>query len=622
MTTPTETTPRPDRYRALIAQIVTLTLKGQIRSKEQVYQMLNEGVAIGTGELFERCLEAEVSQTQQLAEMETDELKQAKATRQLRALKTIQGEWERWQAQNRVQAVLISAMASIQSAPGDDRPRTLLQVIDPNEAQPLTTEQVRQLAKQLQTVPEGEVQALGTAIAQGLADWETLEPHLVSWLYEQSRNPLGFGGVSEQRGPWALWAKHTQQPLLRSLLTTLANDRPLADFLAAAADLTAADWLALTITLQWLQRGLVRWFDRQPYDPKLGKQFSIATFLTFAVLWGQLANTVEQAAIVSAELQQTLANSCFQVMLQTLRAFAQQPYFPLYGGIFALFSTARLRDTLDYLDVPLRQAAGTQEKARILTLLGDSQRVLGNTEVALAFHEEALKIARSADDRACEIANLNHLSRTYAAQSDYGAAIDQSQRALLLARQVGDRPGEANALANLGYSQVLAAQQENADPETYETAVRYLEQGVQLAARQGDMPSLALCHHSLGIAYLVLQKPEAAIAQLEQGLQTARYAGDLHLQALNFAYLAEAHYSLQQLEQAIALGCLGLYLLEQMAAVTWRRVAGLLTIIQGQVGVEAFWQQVAQVRSAIVPVIGVDGYDYLPQVLTEYQRSL
>ncbi len=622
MTPTPEATPRPDRYRALITQIVTMTLKGQIRSKEQVYQMLNEAVAIGTGEIFERCLDAEVSQTQQLADTETDELKQAKATRQLRALKTIQGEWERWQTQNRVKAALVSATETILAADDPDRLQTILQIIDPNQAQPLTTDQVRQLAQQLLSASDAETQTLATAIAQGLADWETLEPHLVSWLYEQSRNPLGFGGTSEPRGPWALWAKHTQQPWLRSLLTTLANHHPVSDFLAASSDLTAADWLALTITLQWLQRGLVRWFDRQPYDPKLGKQLSITTFLTFAVLWGQLASTVERATITSTVLPSTLADACFQVMLQILRTFAQQPYFPLYGGIFALFSTARLRDTLDYLDVPLRQAPGTQEKARILTLLGDSQRVLGNTEVALAFHEEALKIARSADDRTCEIANLNHLSRTYAAQQDYGAAIDQSQRALLLARQVGDRAGEANALANLGYSQVLAAQQENVDPETYEIAVRYLEQGVQLAERQGDVPSLALCHHSLGIAYLVLQDPQAAIAELERGLQTARYAGDLHLQALNFAYLAEAHYSQQNLEAAIALGCLGLYLLEQMAAVAWRRVAGLLTIIQGQVGAETFWQQVAQVRSQIIPVIGVDGYDHLPQVLAEYQRSL
>lgn len=622
MTTPTEATPLPDRYRALIAEIVTLTLKGQIRSKEQVYQRLQEEVAIGTGEIFERCLEAEVSQTQHLADTETDELKQAKATRQLRALKTIQGEWERWQTQNRVQAALASATAKILAADEIARLQTILQVIDPNQTQPLTTDQVRQLAQQLQAVPDADIQILATAIARGLADWETLEPHLVSWLYEQSHNILGFGGTTEQRGPWALWAKHTQQPWLRSLLTTLAHDRPLADFLATSGDLTAADWLALTITLQWLQRGLVRWFDRQPYDPKLGKQLSIATFLTFAVLWGQLANTVDRVAIASTVRQSILADACFQVMLQVLRAFAQQPYFPLYGGIFALFSTARLRDTLDYLDVPLRQAPGTQEKARILTLLGDSQRVLGNWEVAVAFHEEALTIARSANDRACEIANLNHLSRTYAAQSNYGAAIDQSQRALLLARQVGDRVGEANALANLGYSQVLAAQQENADPETYEMAIQYLEQGVQLAARQGDVPSLTLCHHSLGIAYLVLQNPQAAIDQLERGLQTARSVGDRHLQALNFAYLAEAHYRLHNLEAAIALGCLGLYLLEQMAAVAWRRVAGLLTIIQGQVGRDAFWQQVAQVRSQIIPVIGVDGYDHLPQLLSDYQRSL
>ena len=93
--------------------------------------------------------------------------------------------------------------------------------------------------------------------------------------------------------------------------------------------------------------------------------------------------------------------------MQILRSFAQQKYFPLYGGIFASFSGDSLRSALNYLDEPLRTVEGTQEKARILTLLGYSLRALGQLEVAKAFQEQALEIARAAGDRACEIANLN-----------------------------------------------------------------------------------------------------------------------------------------------------------------------------------------------------------------------
>lgn len=345
---------------------------------------------------------------------------------------------------------------------------------------------------------------------------------------------------------------------------------------------------------------------------------SISTFLTFALIWSQLGSGFSQAANY-----QIYSSGCSQIMLQILRAFTQQAYFPLYGGIFASFSGNYLRDTLNYLDEPLRQVEGTQEKARILTLLGYSQRALGQYQRANQFHQQALEVARQAGDRPCEIANFNHLSRTCVAQKIYAEAINYSQRALILSRQAGDRLGEANALANLGYSEVFqATQMEQIEPETYETAIHYLQQGLKLSEQLGETQSQALCLSSLGIAHLVLSQPQAAIKYLEDGLQSAQVSGDLYLQGLNLANLAEAYYSLQNLEKAIYTGCLGMYLLEQIASQEWRQPAGLLTILRGQMGAEAFQTLLGQRRSQIIAVIGVDGYDYIPQLLEQYKRSM
>jgi len=67
-----------------------------------------------------------------------------------------------------------------------------------------------------------------------------------------------------------------------------------------------------------------------------------------------------------------------------------------------------------------------------------------------------------------EIANLNHLSRACVAQKTMKQRL-VTVNALILARQSGDRLGEANALANLGYSEVFQAQQlEQTEPEVYE----------------------------------------------------------------------------------------------------------------------------------------------------------
>jgi tetratricopeptide (TPR) repeat protein len=84
----------------------------------------------------------------------------------------------------------------------------------------------------------------------------------------------------------------------------------------------------------------------------------------------------------------------------------------------------------ELLDEPLRQVEGTQEKARVLTLLGYSLRAQGLYDRATAFHQQALEIARGAGDQICEIANLNHLSRICVAQKNYAEAINYSSKSI------------------------------------------------------------------------------------------------------------------------------------------------------------------------------------------------
>ncbi len=626
-----------DRYFELIDEIVQATLKGKIRSKEQVYQMLLQGVSSGAGEIFERCLEERRSTTQQQADNPASELKQAKAIRTLRALQTISGEWERVQEQNRVSASITSAIQAITTATSADRLTTLLRVIDPNRQQVLNLQQLAQLAKTLQqqalatSEPDSarEIQQLSTGLTAGVASWQRLENYLVSWIYDQGQGTIGFEGLSEQRGPWAVWAKQVNSPLPQSLFQALARNQPLYEWAQSQPSLELSAWVELAVILQCLQRGLVAWFDKMVYDSKVGVKLSISTFIVFAVIWSQLASALNQAIIGSQ--RDALVSSCFQVSLQILRAFAQQEYFPLYGGVFASLNGNYLRDALNYLDEPLAQVEGTQEKARILTLLGYSLRAQGQYDRANSFHEQALEIAREAGDRACEIANLNHLSRMGVAQKNYESAISYSQRALILSRQTGDRLGEANALANFGYSEVFQAkQQAQVEPEVYESAIHYLEQGLQLSERLGGSPwdsyasqqSQAMCLSSLGIAHVVIEQPQKAIAYLERGWEAAQFSGDLYLQGVNLAYLAQACYSLAYLEKAIYTGSLGAYLLEQINSDDWRKPAGLLTILQGQMGSEAFQAMLGQQRSKIIPIIGVDGYDYIPQLLQKYRDSM
>ncbi len=589
------------RYFQLIDHIVEITLEGKIRAKVQVYKMLLKEIEPGTGEIFERCLGERIEATR--AQLET----KVKATRILRALQTIEGEWKRYQQENQVNVTLTKASQEIINADPNQQLITLLQIIDPNQKQLLTPEQLQQLAQTLQQQPQEDVQALGTGLIQGLKTFSAIEGDLISWIYE-TQSSLGFGGTPEQRSPWIFWAKKIDRPLPKELFTALGQNQPINEFSQKHSFLALADWVELAVILQYIQRGLVVWFDKQPYDAKVGKRLSTSTFLTFAGIWNALSLGFQTN-------RPLFANGSFQITLQVLRTFAQREDFPLYGGIFASFSGEYLRYTLQYLDEPLGRFEATSEKARILTLLGYSQGTVGQYDRARSFHLQALEIARTTEDKACEVANLNHLSRIGVAQKQYSESINWSQRALILARQAGDKLGEANGLVNLGYSQVFLAQENGQETEAYETAISYLEQGLALSERLYDRACQSLCYYSLGIAHTILNKPQSAIPYLEKGLQAALQGRDLYMQGLNLAYLAEALYGVNNVENAIYTGCLGMYLLYQIGAQEYRKPIRLMMILQGQVGKEKFTEVLEQYRRQIITMIGVDGYDYIPELL-------
>ncbi|MBN4004158.1 hypothetical protein [Nostoc sp. LPT] len=110
-----EPTPAPlsdslsDCYHKLIEEIVNTDINSQISSKDYIYRQLVENVSSGNGEVFERCLSDRLHSTQSelhkvinspsLFQKETPELKKARLNRTLKALQSIQGQWEQIQKQ-------------------------------------------------------------------------------------------------------------------------------------------------------------------------------------------------------------------------------------------------------------------------------------------------------------------------------------------------------------------------------------------------------------------------------------------------------------------------------------------------------------------------------------------
>jgi tetratricopeptide (TPR) repeat protein len=613
-------------YLQTIEEIVTRILTGkQIISKEYIYQILVEKIALGTSEVFEGCLSETLQGIEREISSQTDEVKQSKLGHKLNALKWIETALGNVQNERQSLAAVTATIDRIITAEPNERLNTLLQALDPNQEHKLDRAQIQLMIKSLQSVATVTLQPadfeqlrqLSHGLDRGLNTLPDLEPHLVSWVYENGQQ-IGFGGVTDN-GPWSLWARQVTKPLIQSLFKTIGLQRSVSDLAAAQGTGDEGDWTELAIVLQSIQTALVTWFDAQMYDRDWGQRMAFSTLITFAAIWSELANGIGRATGINSTHREAIAKACFQVTLQILRTAAQRPNFPLYGGIFAAFSGETLRDTLSYFDLPLKQVAGTQEKGRLLTILGYSQQTLGQIDRAIALHQEALEIANRAADRPCEIANLNHLSRISIGQKDYAQAVSYSQRALILARQTGDKLGEANALTNVGYSEVLAAHSNDLmDEDVYEQNITYLDRGLKLAETLEDKQSLALCYHSLGLAYLTIQQSEKAIEYLQQGTKAAQAVGDLYLQGLNLTYLAEANHSLQKNGTAVFYSCLAMYQLHQIGAKEWRQSASLATVLRGQLGQAEFDQLLVKYRPNLLPAIGVDGYDYLPQLLAQY----
>ncbi|MEL6471073.1 MAG: hypothetical protein AAFQ74_15195 [Cyanobacteria bacterium J06623_4] len=594
-----------ETYAALTERIVAQTLKGNIRSKAQVRNMLNEAVEPGTGEIFERVLAARI------AEVEMQLEGSLKAPRILRALKTMESEWQQGMADRQVARAVVAAAEKLSQADASQRPVEFLSLVDPNQPNSLNRKQLAELAKALRSSEEMSAWAQG--IQLGLENYGRLEPDLVSWLYTDGRATVGFG-ERERGGPWPVWQK-ASTGLPKLLFTVLAQAEEIESVTRTAVDISS--WVNLAVLLHFVQRGLITWFDKQPYSAKVGKQLSYSTSLIFAAVWGRLSQGFGASG---ANSYTALADGSFQMMLQILRTFAQRDDFPLYGGVFASFSGEYLQDTLDYFSAPLTAVPGTQEKARILTLLGYSRQMLGQAAIAKDFYQQALEIAQEAGDLACETADLCHLARNAVLERNFAEGVATSQRALILARQRGDRIGEANALVNLGYAQVLQARANDVgDVAVYDGAIAYLEQGLELAVKQSDFQSQALAYNSLGVAYVMCDRPQESLDTLTKGAEAVKGSGNVYLQGLYTLYTAEAHHALKHTEEAVFYSVLAMHLLHSIGSDDWRQAAGLASILQGQLGESTFQSTLEKYRRQLTPVMSLEGYEALATLLEEYR---
>jgi tetratricopeptide (TPR) repeat protein len=162
-------------------------------------------------------------------------------------------------------------------------------------------------------------------------------------------------------------------------------------------------------------------------------------------------------------------------------------------------------------------------------------RTNGHWDQALALHRTALVAARRIGDRSGQASAICQLGAVHRLAGDYPAALISQNEALTLYRDLGDRPGEGDALTELGTVRWLIGEYLAADA----TLGQALELWGELCDPRGEAD--VLCQ--LGTVQRLTGDHVAALDSQAQALQLYRDLGDRLGEADALRNLGDAHYA-------------------------------------------------------------------------------
>ncbi|QDA58920.1 tetratricopeptide repeat-containing sensor histidine kinase [Hymenobacter jejuensis] len=183
----------------------------------------------------------------------------------------------------------------------------------------------------------------------------------------------------------------------------------------------------------------------------------------------------------------------------------------------------------------------TTRVRRLLMLV--RQVKIADVPQALQLSNEALELARQLSDRVGEAQALLELSALHRRQTKYEEARRYARHALRLFERLSNKQGQAKAWLQLSLIDMVAG---NLKP-----AVDFALKGLPLAEQVGDQQTQAYLHVSMGDAYVKMENYEEAIPILQSVLKSGQQLGDkqLVLQALNG--LGESFQKLRKWPQAL-----------------------------------------------------------------------
>ncbi|MBD2358548.1 CHAT domain-containing protein [Tolypothrix sp. FACHB-123] len=174
---------------------------------------------------------------------------------------------------------------------------------------------------------------------------------------------------------------------------------------------------------------------------------------------------------------------------------------------------------------------------------GNQQYQTSQFEAALQSLQQALIIYREIKDRQGEGGALGNLGLAYFQLGDYPKAIEYFQQHLAIAREIKDTFGEGAALGNLGIAYGALGD--------YPKAIEYFQQHLAIAKQIKDRLGESAALGNLGLAYKALGDYPKAIEYQQQSLAIAKEIKDRLGEGQSLGNLGIAYFQLGDYPKAI-----------------------------------------------------------------------
>ncbi|MBD2197641.1 MULTISPECIES: CHAT domain-containing protein [Calothrix] len=164
-------------------------------------------------------------------------------------------------------------------------------------------------------------------------------------------------------------------------------------------------------------------------------------------------------------------------------------------------------------------------------------------EAAIQSWQQALIIYQEIKDRKSEGNTLTNIGAVYGAMGDYPKFIEYQQQSLAIAREMKDRLGEGYSLGNIGLAYFRLGD--------YNKAIDYLQQTLAIARELKDRKGEGNSLNNLGNAYGALGDYPKAIEYYQQSLAIKREINDQLGEANSLGNLGNAYNALGDYSKAI-----------------------------------------------------------------------